>query len=341
VRAFASLWPLRRLACGPPYPALGSAAGLRERVFPALGVDPARIRAASGVAGTFNVCDFEAKACVAVPHEEADLDLLVAGVSLPVLSPAVERGGRTLIDAVWIKDVNVGEALRRGAEELWLIWCIGDHGVYRDGAFQQYVHMIEIAAGSALREELAQVRERGATLHVIRPRVPLPLDPDLFFGRVDAATLIAMGYRDAARYLDAPHAGGVTPDASATRMADPVPGVAFREHLRRDGLELRVCWEIDDLDAFLAEPRGTLVADATRPDLGTRVPARSGTFAVDGGWVHAELDFGAERIALRRRVRDWRPGFGLHARGVGSLREGARAQTRFRRWIRACPKTPT
>ncbi len=162
----------------------------------------------SGIDGTFNVCDFASKECIAVPHTEADLDVLTAGVSLPVFSPAVERDGRKLIDAVWIKDTNVAEALRRGAEELWLVWCIGNHGVYRDGAFQQYVHMIEIAANGALQEELALVRERGARLHVIRPRVPLPLDPDFFFGRVDASTLIAMGYRDAAAYLDAPHEDG-------------------------------------------------------------------------------------------------------------------------------------
>jgi len=353
VRAFAALWPLRRMLAGPPYPALGSPAGLRERVLPALGVDVDRIRAARGIDGTFNVCDFEAKACVAVDHAEADLDLLVAGVSLPVLNPAVRRDGRTLVDAVWIKDVNVTEALRRSAEELWLVWCIGDHGRYRDGAFNQYVHMIEIAAGAALRDELALVRERGATLHVIRPRVPLPLDPDLFFGRVDAATLIAMGYRDAAAYLDAPHAGGVTPDGSAVRMADPAPGIAFRERLRGDGFDVRLGWEIDDLDAFLADPRGTLVGDVTHPALGTRRPFRAGTFTVDGGWVLAELELGSERLELRRRLRAWNaaelrrgqtlstlaadraPWQTLHARGVGSAREGARTQARFWRWLTA------
>ena len=242
VLSFASVWPLRRLLAGPPYPALGTSTGIRERVFPALGVDVERIRSAQGIDGTFNVCDFASKECIAVPHTDADLDVLTAGVSLPVFSPAVERDGRKLIDAVWIKDTNVTEALRRGAEEIWLVWCIGNHGVYRDGAFQQYVHMIEIAANGALQEELALVRERGARLHVIRPRVPLPLDPDFFFGRVDASTLIAMGYRDAAAYLDAPHADGVAPDAAATRMEDPVPGVAFRERLsgERPGAAARV-----------------------------------------------------------------------------------------------------
>lgn len=355
VRSFASPWPARRLIAGPPYPALGSADGIRRRVFPALGVDVARMRAARGIEGTFNVCDFAAKECVAIGHADADLDVLTAGVSLPMLSPAVERNGRVLLDAVWIKDTNVAEALRRGAEELWLVWCIGNHGVYRHGAFQQYVHMIEIAANAALQSELALVREHDARLHVIRPRAPLPLDPDLFFGRVDAATLIAMGYRDAAAYLDALPAGGVTPDASAVRMADPMPGVAFRERLDGERLQLRLGWEIDDLDAFCDEPRGTVVGDLTHPAVGTRRPARSGTFRVDGGELQAELEFGDHRLELRRRLRGpgrvearldggepetlrrtgpapWRT---LHARGVGSAREGAAAIARFGRWLRA------
>jgi predicted acylesterase/phospholipase RssA len=355
VFSFASVWPLRRLLAGPPYPALGTSAGIRERVFPALGVDVERIRAAQGMDGTFNVCDFASKECIAVAHTEADLDVLTAGVSLPVFSPAVERDGRTLIDAVWIKDTNLSEALRRGAEELWLVWCIGNHGVYRDGAFQQYVHMIEIAANGALQEELALVRERGARLHVIRPRVPLPLDHDFFFGRVDASTLIAMGYRDAAAYLDRPHEDGVAPNAEATRMEDPVPGVAFRERLTGDGLDLRLGWEVDDLAAFTADPSGTLVGDATHPELGARRLARSGRFRVDGGEVSAELRFGPSRLELRRSLRDpdhaeaqldggkpvrltrsgppaWRT---LHARGVGTAREGARARLRFWRWLRA------
>jgi NTE family protein len=357
VLSFASVWPLRRLLAGPPYPALGTAAGIRDRVFPALGVDVERIRSAQGIDGTFNVCDFASKACIAVPHTEADLDVLTAGVSLPVFSPAVERGGRTLIDAVWIKDTNLSEALRRGAEELWLVWCIGNHGVYRDGAFQQYVHMIEIAANGALQEELALVRERGARLHVIRPRVPLPLDPDFFFGRVDASTLIAMGYRDAAAYLDAPHEDGVAPDAEATRMEDPVPGVAFRERLTGDGLELRLGWEVDDLETFMADPKGTVVGDVTHPELGARRLARSGQFRVHRGEMTAELQFGPSRVELRRSLRNpdqaearidgggpvplarrgppaWRT---LHARGVGSVREGARARLRFSRWLRSAP----
>jgi hypothetical protein len=56
--------------------------------------------------------------------------------------PAVVADGRTWTDAVWIKDANLLSCVERGARELWLVWCIGDTPVYRDGAFNQYVHMI-------------------------------------------------------------------------------------------------------------------------------------------------------------------------------------------------------
>jgi predicted patatin/cPLA2 family phospholipase len=364
VRGFVSLPPLRRLLRGPPYPALGSSDGIRERVYPHLGIDPERIRAARGIQGTFNVCDYTRKVNVAVAHQDVDLDLLVAGVSLPVLSPAVHHAGVAYVDSVWIKDVNVGEAVRRGAEELWLVWAIGNHGVYRDGAFQQYVHMIEMSANGALFEELAAVARANETradpirLHVVRPRQPLPLDPDFFFGRVDAATLVAMGHRDACEYLDRPRPDGVALGPEATRMDDPRPGIGFRETLSGDvggRLTAHVAWEVDDLDAFAQRPAGTIVGDLSHPAIGERRLARGGEFSRDGEAWGAQLRFANARLELRRERRAWRevearlvddrgdsigegrlrahapPWRTLHARGVGSLGAGARAVARFAR----------
>jgi hypothetical protein len=57
--------------------------------------------------GSFNVANFDDKLCEAIPHDEVDLALLVAGLSLPLLMPAVERGGVTYTDAVWIQDANL------------------------------------------------------------------------------------------------------------------------------------------------------------------------------------------------------------------------------------------
>jgi NTE family protein len=179
--------------------------------------------------------------------------------------------------------------------------------------------------------------------------VPLPLDPDFFFGRIDASTLIAMGYRDAARYLDAPHDDGVVPDQSATRMEDPVPGIAVRERFAGDGATLDLTWEVDALDAFAAAPEGTVVATFSHPAVGHLALARDGCFRVAGGEVTAELRFGERRVRLRRPLGgdaavavelDDGPGLTLrraararpHARGVGSMGAGLRAQLRFARW---------
>lgn len=358
--AFASPPAVRWLLRGPPYPALGSSEGIRRRVYPHLGIDVERIHAVQGIVGTFNVCDVAAKANLAVAHDEVDLDVLVAGVSLPIVSPSVRWRGRVLVDSVWIKDVNVAEAMRRGAEELWLVWCIGNHGVWRDGAFQQYVHMIELSANGSLQEELAAI-DRPVRLHVIKPRVPLPLDPDFFFGRIDAATLIAMGYRDACAYLAHTPAGGLPLDGRATRMADPRPGIGFRERLAGDvgaPLELRVGWEIDDLEAFLRGPRvGTLVGDATHEVLGDRWPAQDGDFALAASTMRGRLRFTHGLVEFERSLRDWgrvrvrirdqageETGAGVltaarshaptrvHARGVASMGEGLRTQARFWRW---------
>jgi hypothetical protein len=75
-----------------------------------------------------------------------DLERMIAGVSLPIFLPAVESDGRTWTDAVWIKDANLLEAVRRGCTELWLVWCIGNTPLWGNGPLEQYVHMIELSA---------------------------------------------------------------------------------------------------------------------------------------------------------------------------------------------------
>ena len=98
------------------------------------------------------------KTCVAVPHTDVDEHLLAAGMSLPVVMPPLRRGNRVWTDAVWVKDANVTEALRRGADEVWLVWCIGNSPYWGDGPLEQYVHMIEMSANGALFAELDAAR---------------------------------------------------------------------------------------------------------------------------------------------------------------------------------------
>lgn len=284
VKNFSSLLPLGEYLGGPwDLPALGDADGLLNKVFPELGIDAAAIRS-SPVEGSFNVVDFVTKQCVAVAHTEVDAELLAAGMSLPIFMPPLRRGDHVWTDAVWVKDANIGEALRRGADEIWLVWCIGNTPYWGDGPLEQYVHMIEMSANGALFGELA-VADRAFVLHVVKPRYPLPLDPEFFLGRISADTLIDMGYRDGWDYLAQRQPGGVAHDATCTAMTQPSRGVRFTERLRGecDGSDLTLQVTVE-----LPLPRdGTssgarLVGHIDYQPWGERVLLADGRVSVDG-----------------------------------------------------------
>ena len=81
---FVSLMPLREYFKGFNMMAMGDADGIVKKVFPHLGVEVAKINAAQGMQGTFNVCNYSRKTNEAIPHDTVDMDLLVAGISLPI-----------------------------------------------------------------------------------------------------------------------------------------------------------------------------------------------------------------------------------------------------------------
>ena len=91
VTDFASLMPPMEYLQSPSnWRAIGDADGLMKKVFPHLGIDFDRIRKAEAPMATFNVCNFTTKTCEAIAHQDLDVDLLVASVSLPIFMPVVE-----------------------------------------------------------------------------------------------------------------------------------------------------------------------------------------------------------------------------------------------------------
>jgi hypothetical protein len=229
--------------------------------------------------------------------------------------PPVRRGNDLYLDSVWIRDANLMEAVRRGAEELWVVWCIGNIGIYKGGAFNQYVHMIEISANGSLFGEFDRINEindrigKGETvlgrtspikLHLIKPDYALPLDPDFYLGRIDAATLIAMGYADASKYLSNMKAEGLPLQPEITHMPDPTVGITFREtmaggftlgetdpklgaqkgHAEGNILAMHATITIQDLQRFLSDPShpGQLYGTIDFPSFGVNIPAKSGVF---------------------------------------------------------------
>ena len=239
VKRFVSPVPLRKYLRPTQAMSFGDADGVVEHIFPHLGIDMKRVNAATKPTATFNVCDFGDKVSIAIPNDVVSLDHLVAGMSLPIAMPPVEHGGTTWTDAVWIRDANLMEAVERGADEIWLVWCIGNTGRYGRGPLEQYVHMIEMSAAGALNAELDQIaglnkeREKPIVVHVVKPHHPLPLDPDFLAGRIDAHTLVCMGHRDAHAYLNEQPGDGVPLDSNASKMEEPGRGV--RVHLRAAG----------------------------------------------------------------------------------------------------------
>ncbi|MDF9798624.1 putative acylesterase/phospholipase RssA [Catalinimonas alkaloidigena] len=244
ISSFMSLRPARNYLKLASMAAFGDADGIRQKVFPQLGIDLKKIRENKEVCATFNVCNFSHKTIEAIPHSNVTEDHLIAGVSLPIFMPAIKINDDWYSDAVWIKDANLMEAVRKGAEEIWLVWAIGNTKEYLPGFFNQYVHMIEMSANGGLLEEYAQIKalnERIAAgdspygqrkpirLHVIKPEYPLPLDPDLFFNKIDTNTLINMGYVDALNYLKRMKTEGVAFDANSTRMKEPGRQFTFRQ----------------------------------------------------------------------------------------------------------------
>jgi NTE family protein len=342
VRGFSSLLPFTEYVKGPwSLPALGDADGVLDKVFPGLGIDVDEIRRSS-VEGTFNLVDFVTKTCVPVPHTDVDPGLLAAGMSLPLFMPPLRRDGHVWTDAVWVQDANVTEALRRGADEVWLVWCIGNSPYWGDGPLEQYVHMIEMSANGALFAELAAA-DRDFVLHVVKPTHPLPLDPEFFTGRIGADTLVAMGYRDAVAYLDAARSGGVAKDHTCTAMQDSPRGVRFRERMRGEiegaDLTLDVAVELPLDGEEAAWPRARLVGHIDHEPWGGRVLLAHGRCEVadevltyradvriDGTWqqVWARRDFhddpGPDLWEDARNL-DFGAGIGCSGRLKASLRD--------------------
>ncbi|MBS1614891.1 MAG: patatin-like phospholipase family protein [Bacteroidetes bacterium] len=218
------------------------AKGIREAIFPALGIDAERIRSNTDFDATFNLCNFSKKEVESIPNSAITTDHLVAGMSLPMFMPAIRIGNDWYTDSVWIKDCNLLEALRRDAEEIWLVWCIGNTPEYRKGYFNEYVCMIEISANAGVQRELLKLAEAnrariksGRTalrIRIIKPEFPLPLDPDFFLKKIDADTLIAMGYADTRSRLEANQDFDWTNYEQATQMREADALLHFRQQFR-------------------------------------------------------------------------------------------------------------
>ncbi len=123
----------------------------RTKVFTRWGLDWKKIRA-SAAGATFNMYNFSKHQLEVVEPGQMDEDHLCAAVALPMFFPPVVLNGDTHIDAVYVTDANLEEAIRRGADELWVIWTVSERGEWDDGFVNDYFQIIEAAANGRLRQ---------------------------------------------------------------------------------------------------------------------------------------------------------------------------------------------
>ena len=242
-KEFISLHPLRRYLTFWKLPSLLTQEAAVKNILPKWGIDLDTIRACTEVYGhpmvaTFNVCDFGTKRLKTLRSSEMDLDYLLAVDAVPGVVPPVAKDGTLYVDAMLLKDANIGEALAQGADEIWVIWTVDDRTVWKGGFWNHFGHVFEICAVGNLKRELDQIEamnarvaagtphpgDRHVTVHLVRPEQPVPVDYLFFRSAKQMRPTIEAGRADARRYLAAQGVLGATPEqrqptpASATAV---------------------------------------------------------------------------------------------------------------------------
>jgi predicted acylesterase/phospholipase RssA len=255
----------------------------RDDVFPLWGLDWDAIRSSQREA-TFNVYNFSQHQLEVLQPAQMDADFLVACVSLPMWFPPVRRDGQIYIDPVYITDANLEEAIRRGADELWVIWTVSDRGEWNNGFVNQYFQIIETAAVGRYKQVLQRIvdsnmaiaagREgefgRPIEVNELRDEVPLQYLINLSSDRLHE--VVNRGVEAARRWCAT---NGIPLKASTADLDAPGPSLRFTEEMKgfvffgeidcdrgyREGkradsaLSVHLTIEIDGVNRFVTDPQ--------------------------------------------------------------------------------------
>jgi predicted patatin/cPLA2 family phospholipase len=135
----------------------------RKKFFREWGLDFEKIRASERDA-TFNVYNFSKHSLRPVAPAELTEDHLIAAASLPVWFPPVQIDGDTYIDAVFNTASNLEEAIRRGADELWVIWTTSQSGRWHDGFIGNFFGIFEATTNYGYKQMLGRIAASNAAL---------------------------------------------------------------------------------------------------------------------------------------------------------------------------------
>jgi Predicted esterase of the alpha-beta hydrolase superfamily len=134
-----------------------------KHVFPGWGLDWTKIRA-SQINATFNVFNFSKKEIEIIEPKDMTEEMFAACVSLPMWFPPVRIDGQTYIDAVYLTDANIEEAIRRGADEIWVIWTVSDKDEWHPGFVATYFQIIETSADGHYKAILKRIEQNNQAI---------------------------------------------------------------------------------------------------------------------------------------------------------------------------------
>jgi predicted acylesterase/phospholipase RssA len=297
---------------------------LRRNVLPAWGLRWDEIRASTRLA-TFNVYNASKQRLEVFTPDRMTEEHLLAAVALPMWFPPVHINGDRYIDAVFATDGNLEEAIRRGADELWVIWTVSRRGEWHDGFVAQYFQIIEAAANSHLDSVLHRIRASNAriargepgefgrliTVHLLPADVPLHY-------------LVSLG-RD--RFAESVNAGveaarawclklGLTIERAVPIRPPEQSSLTFDEQLKGELVvtnpgespsasgpaRLQLTIRVPDVDRFVTDPShvAEVAGHLDCALLGGRLPVERGTFNVLVDGAHPGHKRMIYELALRR-----------------------------------------
>ncbi len=184
---------------------------LRRNTLPAWKLDWDVIRA-NGRDATFNLYNFSKQRVELFTPRQMSEDVLVGAVALPMWFPPVTLNGDTYVDAVHATASNVENAIRLGADELWIIWTVSELGRWKGGFVAEYFQLFEECTNSRFRAVLSRVEESNQAVAAGQPssfnrhievkllRAEVPLHYLLNFSRRRFARAVDLGVAEGRRW---------------------------------------------------------------------------------------------------------------------------------------------
>ena len=144
-----------------------------------------------------------------------DIDRLLSVDAVPGVVPPVAKDGTLYVDAMLLKDANLSEAVRQGADEITVIWTVEQHSEWRGGAWNHLGHIFEICAVGNLYREVDEIQrvntavangtakpgQRHVEVHVLAPPQRLPVAYLWFRNPAQMRPIIDSGRQYARQWL--------------------------------------------------------------------------------------------------------------------------------------------